>query len=79
MGNMTKKCNICGCISLPDSRSCPKCNNNLYKQTIELIYTDSINRDAGNFVQINEITNNIHISFSNIDRELCRISIFSTL
>ena len=81
--NQTKRCSSCGCISFPDSRSCPKCGKSHVETSLvkapqpaveNMDYCDVTLRDlvALNQNIIINIRDNITISIT--DRQLVQIT-----
>jgi hypothetical protein len=73
----TIKCDYCGCVSLPDSRSCPKCGNSYIVKHDESYLPINNLEKAVQMVKIPELSNSISIRLSFIKNSHIDVDILS--
>jgi hypothetical protein len=77
MINRTKKCDICGCVALLDSKICPKCGNSLISHTYESACDSSDNSQISQLIKMLEYSNGVNIRFSYVNKRQIDVEIFS--
>ena len=76
MLNKTVKCDYCGCVSLPDSRLCPKCGNSYITKHDESCLPVNNFDQADQIVNIPRLSSSINIRLSFINNSHIDVDIF---
>lgn len=78
--NKTVKCNYCGCLSLADSRSCPKCGSSFAAKENDIVLLGDSDNRINEVVEVPDLPSSINIRLSIVNKyqvELDILSIYS--
>jgi RNA polymerase subunit RPABC4/transcription elongation factor Spt4 len=75
--NKTVKCNYCGCLSLADSRSCPKCGSSFVVKENDIVLLGDSNNQLNEVVQVPSFPNSVNIRLSIVNKYQVELNILS--
>jgi hypothetical protein len=76
--NKTRKCDHCGCVTLLDSRICPKCGNSFIVKNDEFVSNLNRTDQISQLIKLLEFSNGVNIRFSFINKSQIDIDFIST-